>query len=64
MLLRRVTLLLFAVVLVAACGTAASSAPDTTPTVPVGELPAPVTPPVTDDGAGEHRSPHHHHAGP
>ena len=44
-MLRRITLLFFAVVLVTACGAASSAAPDTVPTVPVGELPAPVTEP-------------------
>jgi hypothetical protein len=44
-MMRRLTLLLFAVGLVTACGVASSSAPDTLPTVPVGELPAPVTEP-------------------
>jgi hypothetical protein len=51
-MLRRVSLLLSAVVLISACGAASSAAPDTVPTVPVGELPAPVTEPdATADAA-------------
>ncbi|MBI4934903.1 MAG: hypothetical protein HY828_13555 [Actinobacteria bacterium] len=51
MLLRRVTLLFFAAVLVSACGAAASSASDPEPTVPVGDLPAVVTTPDSAEPA-------------